>query len=217
MNAGMYAPKTKTSNGKAMEFYCHTRLQLKRLAYIERNGTKVGAVVKATTTKSKTPRPYREVVYTFYFDYGIDNIGSNIDYLFDLLSEKGELSKKANAIAWSANAKTKSLVNLKEWLEKNGLTPDCKADRKAKDGSNSLSVDWIIEWAGQTPERKASFDEEFGEEYTRDELIKLCEDNPEMAQELTERVRAKWEAHEDDVATKRPSKYGALMQRASAQ
>lgn len=216
MNAGSYAPKTKTSNGKAMEFYCHTRLQLKRLAYIERNGTKVGAVVKATTTKSKTPRPYREVVYTFYFDYGIDNIGSNIDYLFDLLGDDGKLKKAANAIAWSANAKTKNLNNLKEWLEKNGMTADCKAARKEKDGTSNLAVDWILEWAEQTPERKALLNEEFGEEYTRDELIKLCEDNPEMAQELTERVRAKWEAHEDAVATKRPSKYGSMVQTASA-
>lgn len=209
MNAGIYGQKTKTSNGKAMEFYCHTRLQLKRLAYIEKNGTKVGAVVKAITTKSKTPRPYREVVYTFYFDYGIDNIGSNIDYLFELRGEKGDLStKKAESIAWSAYAKPKNLSNLKDWLDKNEWTADCKADRKAAEGNNTLSVDWITEWAAEDPDRKSSFDTEFGEEYTRDELIRLCEDNPEMAAELTRRVREKWEEHEDAVATKRPSKYG---------
>lgn len=206
---GSFAPKKKTSNGDAMEFYCHTRLKVSRLGWIEREGTKVGVVVKATTTKAKTPRPYREVIYTAYFDYGIDNIGSNIDYLFDLRGDSGELSlKKANAIAWSANAKKKTMANLKDWLDKNGWTADCKADRKAAEGSNSLTVDWVIGWATEKPERKASFDEEFGEEYSRDELIKLCEDNPEMAEELTQRVREKWEAHEDAIATKRPSKYG---------
>jgi hypothetical protein len=208
MGAGTYAPKRKTSNGDAMEFYCHTRLKLSRLAYIEKNGEKIGAVVKATTTKSKTPRPYREVVYTFYFDYGIDNIGSNLDYLFDLRDERGTLKKSANNIAWSANAKTKNLTNLKEWLEKNAWTDACKADRKAAEGTSSLALDWILAWAEKDPERKASLDNEFGEEYSRDELIKLCEDNPEMARELTDRVRAKWEEHEDSIATKRPSKYG---------
>ncbi|MBR4407823.1 MAG: hypothetical protein IKT27_05870 [Clostridia bacterium] len=206
---GAFAPKKKTGNGDAMEFYCHTRLKLSRLAFIEREGTKVGVVVKAVTTKSKTPRPFREIVYTAYFDYGIDNIGSNIDYLFDLRGDDGKLGKAANAIAWSANAKKKSLTNLKDWLKKMDWERDCKADLKAAcDGKSNLSVDWIIGWATEDPERKIAFDEEFGEEFTRDELIKLCEDNPEMAKELTERVRAKWEEHEDAVATKRPAKYG---------
>lgn len=206
---GAFAPKKKTSNGDAMEFYCHTRLKLSRLAYIEREGTKVGVVVKATTTKSKTPRPYREVIYTAYFDYGIDNIGSDIDYLFDLRTDKGELlTKAASAIAWSATAKKKSLPNLKEWLTKNDWMTECKADKKEAEGNTNLSVDWIIGWATEDPDRKANFDEEFGEEYTRDELIAMCEDNPDMAKELTERVRAKWEEHEDAVATKRPAKYG---------
>ena len=184
-------------------------MKLSRLAFIEREGTKVGVVVKAVTTKSKTPRPFREIVYTAYFDYGIDNIGSNIDYLFDLRGDDGKLlTKAANAIAWSATAKKKSLPNLKAWLEKNGWTAECREDKKSQEGNANLSVDWIIGWATEDPERKANFDDEFGEEFTRDELIKLCEDNPEMAKELTERVRAKWEEHEDAVATKRPAKYG---------
>ena len=208
IGGGNYGPKRKTSNGDAMEFYCHTRLKVSRLAWIMREGTKVGVVVKATTTKAKTPRPYREVVYTAYFDYGIDNIGSNLDYLFDLRGDDGALKKSSDSIAWSANAKKKTMANLKDWLDKNGWTAECKADRKAAEGSNSLTVDWVIGWATENPERKANFDEEFGEEYSRDELIKLCEDNPEMAEELTRRVREKWEAHEDAVASKRPSKYG---------
>lgn len=205
---GMFAPKKKTSNGDALEFYCHTRLKLSKVADIKRDGTVVGAVVKAKTTKSKTPRPYREIMYTFYCDYGIDNIGSNIDYLFDLLDEKGHLGKVANHIAWSADAKPKNLTNLKAWLKENGWSAACKADRKAAEGIDTLSIDWIIGWAEEDPDRKKLFDDYFGEEFTRDELIKLCEDNPEMAQELTERVRAKWEACEDSIATKRPSKYG---------
>ena len=38
MGAGMYAPKTKTGNGKALEFYCHTRIQLKTVAGLVRQG-----------------------------------------------------------------------------------------------------------------------------------------------------------------------------------
>lgn len=206
--AGLYAPKRKASNSDALDFYAHTRIQLKRKQPIIRNGTVVGGVVEATTIKSKTPRPYRTVMYSFYFDYGIDNIGTNIDYLFDLLSDEGKWLSASKAIVWSETAKQKSATNLKKWLDDNKYTAECVADLKEKEGKRNLTVDWIIGWACDDPERKAKFDEEFGEAYTRDELIKLCEDNPEMAQELTRRVREKWEAHEDAVATKRPPKYG---------
>ena len=210
MGAGNYAPKRKTSNGDAMEFYCHTRILFKRVSDIVKNGKKVGVYVKATTTKSKTPRPYREVFYSAYFDYGIDNIGSNIDYLFDLrTADEGKLKKSAEAIAWSENAKSKSFDNLKQWLQDNNLMDACKADKKATTNSTALSAGWILDWVnGKDQSIKDSFDAYFGEEYTRDELIKLCEDNPEMNAELTRRVREKWEALEDAVATNRPSKYG---------
>lgn len=212
MGAGTYAPKRKTSNGDAMEFYCHTRVQLKRVSDIVKNGKKVGVYVKATTTKSKTPRPYREVFYSAYFDYGIDNIGSNLDYLFDLrTADEGKLKKSAEAIAWSENAKPKTLDNLKQWLNDNNYMDECKADKKAStNGSSALSVGWVLDWVAdkKDPAMMESFNNYFGEEYSRDELIKLCEDNPEMNAELTRRVREKWEALEDAVATKRPSKYG---------
>lgn len=48
----------------------------------------VGVVVKAKTTKSKTPRPFRECFFSFLYDYGLDNIGTSIDYLFDLRTAK---------------------------------------------------------------------------------------------------------------------------------
>ena len=136
-------------------------------------------------------------------------MGSNLDYLFDLRNSKGELIKSScEHIAWSADAKSKDLTTLKEWLEQNGWTGDCKADRKAEEGSNALSVDWILRWASSDPDRKSSFEGYFGQEYTREELVRMCDSDKEMAAELTRRVRQKWEAAEDAVATGRPSKYG---------
>lgn len=208
---GLYGPKKTTSNGDALDFYCHTRIKLRRVAPIVKNGTQVGVVVEAETIKSKTPRPYRKIMYTAYMDYGIDNIGSNLDYLFDLRGDDGKLKKNAQNIPWSANAKTKNLTNLKEWLNTNSLMDTCKADRKSEQGSTSLTLDWILDWATREPERSALLDAEFGQEYTRDELIHLCESDPEMSKELTRRVRDKWEAHEDAIASNRPSKYGAMF------
>lgn len=208
MNASTYGVKWQVSCGKALEFYSHTRIFLKTICPIKKGDRVVGAYVEASTVKSKTPRPYRQVCYSVYFDYGIDNIGSNIDYLFDLRDEKGKLLKVASAIIWSENAKPKSLDNLQEWLEANGYTAACRDDKKEKQGNNRLSVEWILEWVGKDPDIKAKFDDCFGQEYTRDELIHMCEEDKGMCDELTRRVRDKWEALEDAVATKRPSKYG---------
>ena len=43
--------------------------------------------------------------------------------------------------------------------------------------------------------------------YTREELIDLCDRDKDMAAALTKKVQAKWEAHEDEIKTKRAGKY----------
>lgn len=208
MNAATYGPKWEVSCGKALEFYCHTRIFLKTVLQIKKGDRVVGAYVEATTIKSKTPRPYRKVYYSVYFDYGLDNIGSNIDYLFDLRTDKGEIIKDAaSAIVWESGKKQKDLAGLTAWLDETGLKEACRTAKKEKTGNSTLSVAWILEWEGSSPEIHEKFLEAFGKEFSRDELITMCEKNPEMREELTRRVREKWEAAEDAVATNRPSKY----------
>lgn len=212
MDALPFQQKWATACGKAMEFYCHTRIFLTTIRKIEKDGRVIGAYVSAKTLKSKTPRPFREVRYTVYFDYGIDNIGSNIDYLFDLLDEKGNYKKDLiDDIKWEPGQDL-ILDNVKTWLEKEGWTEQCRNDRKEKEGKNTISLDWAKQWANADlenhPERAESFINTFGKSYTRDELIQMCDEDPAMAQELTDRVIAKWEAIEDSVATHRRPKYG---------
>jgi RecA/RadA recombinase len=102
VGAGMYAAKDRISAGRALLFYCSSRIWLKTKADIEKAGRQIGAVVHATTKKARGPKPYRECMYIFYYEYGIDDVGGNIDFLYDLRTpEKGELSKKAaSSIDW---------------------------------------------------------------------------------------------------------------------
>lgn len=95
LDASKWDPDKLTRNGgKALDHWCNDVVWLKplRKLYVgkEADGTErcVGIVGKLWTTKSSTPRPYRECVYTLLFDYGLDNIGSNIDYLFSLRNPK---------------------------------------------------------------------------------------------------------------------------------
>lgn len=204
--AGPLAPKWKISGGKALEFYFHTQVFLKTVRKIESNGIIVGAFVKATTTKSKTPRPYRECYYSVYFNYGIDNIGSNIDYLFDLRDEKGMLPTEC-VIPWNGKAEL-NMANLKAWIDSNGWLDECRAYAKERNGKALLNLDTMKAWCS---ENKASeFKDYFGETYTRDELIAMIERDPSMAEELERRVIAKWEAKEDaaDVMKGRAKRFG---------
>lgn len=206
-DAKPYGQKYETSIGKALEFYCHTRLFLRTVTKIKKGDKVIGAYVEATTNKSKTPRPYRKAYYTVYFDYGLDNIGSNLDYLYDLRDEKGALKKAAASIPWG-EGRQKDLQGLLSWLEENGWKDDCKAAKKAAGKGSNLSIDWILQWATEDPARAASFESTFCKEYSRDELIRMCDEDPAMAAELTRKVREKWEEEEAAVATGRPPKYG---------
>ena len=206
-----YGQKWDVSGGKALEFYCHTRIFLQTIRKIERDNTVVGAYVKATTYKSKTPRPYRTVYYTVYFDYGIDNIGSNLDYLYDLREKDGKLNGNASAIKWEGGDDL-TLQSMKDWMTETGCLAECRAARKAKDGNTNISIEFAKGWIATQPELMAKFEAKFGKQYTRDELIRMCDNDPAMAAELTRRVIEKWEAHEDAVTTARPRKYGAPAQ-----
>ncbi len=196
--------KYSRSGGKAMDFYAHSVLWLATAKYIEKKGRKVGVVVKAKTTKSKTPRPFRECFFSFLYDYGLDDTGSNIDYLFDLRTEKGELNTKAKAIQWNGDVGKLTLTDLKKFLEEYELQ-DKFEDSRYYDGK-ATSED-IFDFIQSKKEYKEKFAEKFGESMTRDELIEWIEEN-NLEDELRQRVIDKWEEFEDSIKSSRRKKYG---------
>jgi len=115
--------KWTRAGGKALDFYAHTVLWLKSLRTIEKKGADIGVIIQAKTEKSKTPRPYRQCLFPVYFNYGIDNIGSCIDYLYSLRSDKtGELLSKKEKIIWEEQEFTRD--SLISFIEDNDLVSD---------------------------------------------------------------------------------------------
>ena len=100
VGAGLYAPKSKRAGGRALDFYAHTVLWLTTLEKIEKKDRIIGVVINAETKKSKTPRPFRDCIFSILFDYGVDSIGSNLDFLYDLRGKRGDLLKAAKAVEW---------------------------------------------------------------------------------------------------------------------
>lgn len=186
------------AGGKALDFYCHTVLWLAQKHKIKKKGRVIGVVVKAKTTKSKTPRPYRDCEFSCYFDYGIDNVGTNVDYLFNLRGDSGELLKVAESVVWKGEEQT--VASLKLFLEDTQHMPGYKAIHK------EVKKSAMLEYIASIPELKVLHEDRFGAPMSRDELIQFIEEKG-LQKELTERVMDKWETIENSIKTTRSPKY----------
>jgi RecA/RadA recombinase len=206
MDGGMCSPKFIRAGGKALDHYCHTVLWLYPVRKLTKEGRVIGWVIKAKTEKSKTPRPYRECLFSIYFDYGVDNIGSNLDFLFDLRGDDFNLKAAANNIVWDGK-ETEKLSTVKAWLEEHHWLEKVREWRKKVDGTNQLSLDAVKRWVEGDPEKKKAYQSHFGSPESRDELIARIEEDPKLEKELERRVIEKWETIEEKIATKRKRKY----------
>jgi RecA/RadA recombinase len=141
----MFGEKYTRAGGKALDFYAHSCIWLAVVEKIKKKDRTVGATIKLKTKKSKTPRPARECYVTFYFDYGIDNVIGNIDFLYDLRTPKGEV-KKDTTIEWDGHEMTRH--ELVTYIESNGLEDELakRTVEKWEDIENQIKT-----------ERKAKF------------------------------------------------------------
>ena len=205
-NVDMFSfEKFTRSGGKAMDFYAHTVLWLATCQKIIKKDRSVGVVVKAKVTKSKTPRPFRECFFSFLYDYGLDGIGTSVDYLYDLRTPKGELANKAKAIQWGESGEL-NLDKLKKFLEDNNLT-DAFEQSNYYDGK--YDAEGIFDFIQRKKSYRELYTESFGQSMSREELITWIEDN-DKNQELDERVEDKWEDIEASIKSNRKKKYGTI-------
>jgi len=200
------------SGGKALDFYAHTCLWLANVKKIKKMDRVIGVIIHAKTTKSKTPRPYRECRFVLYFDYGIDDIGSSLDFLFDLRGKDGELLGTANEITWDENKRgmgKKTTDAAKGFLQAKHLYKECRDARKTAESKTDLSLAWVENWVkSQNEDIQKGWEEYFGDVYTRKDMIKKIAENLEMRTELEKQVIAKWE----DLETKASSGLGRKYQ-----
>lgn len=142
----MFGNKYTRVGGKALDFYASVIIWL---AVLEKNKIKnipVGVVIKAKNTKNKITKPFRIVNTHILFDYGIDDITSNIEYLYELRTPTGDLKSKSEKVNWDDMEYT--LKGLVKHIENNSLEDELKKRVEQK---------WYEFEASITPNRKRKF------------------------------------------------------------
>jgi RecA/RadA recombinase len=70
-----------TSGGKAPFYYSTHQVRLNRIATIKSKERKIGTSVTAEVIKNKLTGKEREASFKIYYDYGIDDVASCVDFL----------------------------------------------------------------------------------------------------------------------------------------
>lgn len=91
MDAGPFGQKYSAPGGEALAFYASLRLQFKYTTKITKKKTIQGKIVKKVIgvqsnifiEKSSVWQPYNEATLTILFDYGIDDIRENLQFIKD--------------------------------------------------------------------------------------------------------------------------------------
>lgn len=142
MDAGPFSPKHTTSGGEAPFFYSTHQNWLTKIQTLKSRGRKIGSRVKADIRKNKLTGKLREVEFDIFYDYGVDNIGSMIDFLVEEeVWKEGTRDKKKGLIADGLDL-FGTRPQLIQAIEEDGLEPELITITAAawKDIENSLKL-----------------------------------------------------------------------------
>jgi RecA/RadA recombinase len=114
MDPGMFKPKFIITGGQALKHWPLHRVMLKPLKPIKVRERRIGAYVEAEVFKNHLTGKRREVVFPIFYDYGVDDLSSCVNFLVD---EKHW--KNYNCTELNFNCSTTQEVV--EHIEKNNL------------------------------------------------------------------------------------------------
>lgn len=110
-----FGNKYTRSGGHALDFYATHILWLAHKGQVKKTVSKVqrtvGVSIKARSTKNKVGQPYRECEFDIMFGYGVDDIGSGLEFLkeagrLDALGLSGGKSSDSLAAAFLTTFKS---------------------------------------------------------------------------------------------------------------
>ena len=78
-----FGEKHRRSGGKALDFYASQIVWLYNKGQSKNGNVTTGIEVKAKVKKYRVWKPFRECDFNILFEYGIDDLGSMVDFLID--------------------------------------------------------------------------------------------------------------------------------------
>ncbi len=120
-NGGYGADKRTTSGGEAIKFYSSVRVDLRTIEKIKNNkDIPVGIRVLAKTKKNKTYYPFKEAAFDVIWNYGLDNVTSNLLFIkeYKALADTG---KKVESRTVEFNGKSGFVGKMVAYVEENNL------------------------------------------------------------------------------------------------
>lgn len=99
-----FGKKTTRTGGHALDFYASHVIELAHLGrlYKERSGVKraVGVEVRAQVSKNKIGLPFREAQFDIKFGYGVEDLSSCVDWLYEVKRLEAIGLTKDNSAEW---------------------------------------------------------------------------------------------------------------------
>ena len=96
-----FGPQWTTSGGKAMQQYASTRIFLAHAGTIKNKlDHEIGIWVRAKCVKNKIAPPFREVRFAVLFDYGVDDVRSNLAWLHEQKTIPSKLTINGAWYSW---------------------------------------------------------------------------------------------------------------------
>ncbi len=208
VGASMFEKKWRIGGEGVMRYFCDTRVMIKTADTYEENtivpetGEEVtrwmGSSVVATPLKTRHSRPCRDVQYEFLFEYGLDDVPSCVDFLYNLREAKTKKIRTGDAVKNLSfpqkppgQAYTSRIMpNLRSWVKE-----------QLPDGGvkSTTSKDVLMEMVS-TNNLTKEFEAEFGSGLDRQGLINYIFDN-DLEEELRKAVIARWEYIENSVSS----------------
>jgi len=83
IGAGMFESKKTRAGGKALKFYSSHEMWVSIKETLKKSGFPIGILCQVKVSKNKLTGKVRVVDFPIYYDYGVDDITSMIDFLLD--------------------------------------------------------------------------------------------------------------------------------------
>ena len=202
-----------TTGGASPGFYSSDRLRFKVISdpSMILEGRSVGSCVEVWGKKTRTPYPFRTVYMPTILGYGIDDVGGNVDFLYDLRPIEGALKGKLDVargelLQWNSDPNAEVIEelsndDLKDFLEAHNVLDEYKIICGRFSAKKAIA--FINEY--EELDLKSPFVEKFGV-LSREMLVSYIEENG-LEDELAKRVTEKWMSIENRIKPKRKGRF----------